>query len=125
MKRAAAIIMIFTFMVSAVIVTGAEAVEVYTFKKDRVDQDLSSGNRGYISGEPKDIPEKKRNLKRTLIGVDIEVPGIIDTDTEEPEKKESTTPKTCPKRLDKGGQPVRSDEPVTVISDSEEEQWIK
>jgi hypothetical protein len=123
MKRTAAIIMIFVLMVSAVIVTGAEAVEVYTFKKDRVDQDLSSGNRGYISGKPKDIPEKKRNLKRTLIGVDIEVPGVVDTG--ETGEIESGSPKACPEKLDKGGQPVRGDEPVTVVSDSEEEQWIK
>ncbi|MBD3296466.1 MAG: hypothetical protein GF392_03785 [Candidatus Omnitrophica bacterium] len=123
MKKATAIMMTLVLMGVAVTLTAAEAVEVYTFKKDRVDQDLSSGNRGYLSGKPKDIPEKKRNLKRTLIGVDIEVPGIVDTD--EPEKEESAPAKSRPERLDKGGRPVKTDEPVTVVSDSEEEQWIK
>jgi hypothetical protein len=74
---------------------GADAIEVYTFKKDRVDQELD-GNRGYISGEPEDMPAEKRDLKRTLIGVDIEIPsrfagggGEEETGAETPSKKEA------------------------------------
>jgi len=89
--------------------------DIYTFKKDRVDQELS-GNRGYISGKPSNIPETKRNLKRTLIGVDVEL--AVGSDEEapaaaepRPEKVSSTMP--------------RSKEPVTVVGNEDEEQWIK
>jgi hypothetical protein len=52
----------------------ADSIEVYTFKKERVDQDLK-GNRGYIMGS-RPAPEKARSSKRTLIGVDIELPIV-------------------------------------------------
>ena len=53
----------------------ASSMKVYTFKKERVDQELK-GNEGFVEGGK---PEKKdsRSTKRTLIGIDIEL------DTEE------------------------------------------
>ncbi|MFH1411782.1 MAG: hypothetical protein ABIG55_03960 [Candidatus Omnitrophota bacterium] len=51
-----------------------KGVEVYTFKKDRVDQELE-GNRGYLTGKPSSIPSKKRTDERVLIGVDVELPS--------------------------------------------------
>ena len=51
---------------------GIKPVEIYTFKKDRVDQDLR-GNQGYLTGTPP--PVGPRNTKRTLIGIDIALPG--------------------------------------------------
>jgi len=56
-------------------------LEVYTFKKDRVDQEID-GNRGYISGEAPKIAEKPRKKQRTLIGVDIQV-GVDNSDSDD------------------------------------------
>ena len=53
-----------------------EGIDVYTFKRKRVDQELS-GNRGYLSGKPSYVPSKKKSEKRTLIGVDVEVPSVL------------------------------------------------
>ena len=55
----------------------AGAVDVYTFKKERVDQGMD-GNRGYIMGAvPK--ADSLGSRKRTLVGVDIELP-IVSSD---------------------------------------------
>ena len=52
----------------------ASAVDIYTFKKERVDQGMD-GNRGYIMGSvPK--ADSRGSKKRTLIGVDIELPLV-------------------------------------------------
>ena len=50
-----------------------QSIDIYTFKKDRVDQEID-GNQGYIMGKPKEIPTKPRKSKRTLIGIDVELP---------------------------------------------------
>ena len=52
----------------------ADAIEIYKFKKARVDQSLK-GNRGFLSGKPEGLPESAGCRKRTLIGVDIELPA--------------------------------------------------
>jgi len=67
-------------------------LEVYTFKKDRVDQEIK-GNRGYLFGKAPEINEKNRKTQRTLIGVDIQV-GVASDDDEDvdetvKEKKET------------------------------------
>jgi len=89
---------IFLLLVVAVVLLSTKAfaeenfLEVYTFKKDRVDQEIK-GNRGYLSGEAPEINEKNRKTQRTLIGVDIQV-GISNDDDEDvseavKEKKET------------------------------------
>jgi hypothetical protein len=69
---------------------GIKPVEIYTFKKDRVDQDLQ-GNQGYLTGTPP--PVGPRNTKRTLIGIDIALPGggevEIDEGYQAPRKKKT------------------------------------
>ena len=47
-------------------------VRTYTFKVDRPDQELV-GNMGYISGETPQV-ESVRKSKRTIVGIDIELP---------------------------------------------------
>ena len=100
MRRTAGSFIFFIFVFVMLSGSKAEAIDIYTFKKDRVDQSLT-GNRGYISGEPKDLPEEKRNLKRTLIGVDIELPAGFskassgeETATEPQKNKAKKTEKT-------------------------------
>lgn len=45
----------------------------YIIEIDRVDQEIE-GNRGYLSGTPPAELPKKKFLKRTLIGIDVEIP---------------------------------------------------
>jgi nucleoid-associated protein YgaU len=53
--------------------SGCSNVKTYTYEVDRVDQDLSRGNKGYIMGEgDEEIPERKPT--RTMVGVDVELP---------------------------------------------------
>lgn len=78
MRRLSGLILVMFFIVSICVVSVCEAIDIYTFKKDRVDQSLDGGNRGYISGTPPAEPED-RNTKRTLIGVDIELPMTSST----------------------------------------------
>ncbi len=66
-------IRILALIIVAIMVAGCSSVDVYTFKKDRVDQRVA-GNQGQIMGgnPPETRPE---NPERTLIGVDIELVG--------------------------------------------------
>lgn len=49
-----------------------KTVDIYTFKKERVDQEIS-GNQGYLAGDaPAPAP---RDTKRTLIGIDVDMSG--------------------------------------------------
>ena len=64
---------------------GCSNVEVYTFKKERVDQQVA-GNRGYMLGEEKAAPSNLGKSKRTLIGIDIDMGDLgsgSSTDTED------------------------------------------
>jgi hypothetical protein len=68
------VLLLVVLLVGCFFVQDVFAIDVYTFKKDRVDQDVS-GNRGYISGRPPAKPDRG-TPKRTLIGVDVELPAI-------------------------------------------------
>jgi len=72
-------------------------VEVYTFKRDRVDQELN-GNRGYISGKAPDVQGKPRETQRTLIAVDIQVGVGKDEDADVRKKTEK---KAKPEKVSK------------------------
>ena len=50
-------------------------VRTYKVTKDRIDQDLSQGNRGFIAGTPP--PEGERKLTRQVQTVEIELPSIL------------------------------------------------
>ena len=63
-----------------------KGVEVYTFKRKRVDQDLV-GNRGYLSGKPEHVPSKTKSDERTMIGIDVMLPtSLYDVQDYEREK---------------------------------------
>ena len=58
----------------SVVLTGCSNVSSpYIIMKDRVDQNLS-GNRGYLLGTPPPAPARKGVPKRTMIGIDVEIP---------------------------------------------------
>ena len=103
----ACIVLITGFMFLAAPV--AEAIDIYTFRKKRVDQELE-GNRGYIMGSPPPPPERKST--RTIIGVDIELPSVDLVPGEESAYED-----------EKKDEDVSSGQrPVTVVTD---ENWIK
>jgi hypothetical protein len=86
------------------LITGCASVDVYTFKKDRVDQ-KEEGNKGYLKGMAPESQDKTSTPQRTMIGVDIELPGG------------ATSSKETGTRFKKGGEIPES--PVkTEISDA-------
>ncbi|MFH1395519.1 MAG: hypothetical protein ABIH09_05120 [Candidatus Omnitrophota bacterium] len=136
-------ICVFLIVAAAFLAVRAEAeekfLEVYTFKKDRVDQEVS-GNRGYIMGKAPEQVEAPRETQRTLIGVDIMV-GVTDEDDEtedvitEPKKqlspqkklskkKRSVNRTKISKKQPKNEKPVTVVEKVVIVEETEED-WIK
>ena len=68
------------------VVAGCGRIKTYTYQEKRVDQDLSSGNRGVVMGDvPEGEPERK--LTRTMTGVDVVLP---DTKAYKARKKKGT-----------------------------------
>jgi len=74
--RLVAYLVLFCFVIS-----GCSSVRTYTYTQDRVDQDMSIGNRGYVVGTPPPAGSRK-GLKRTMFGVDVEVPVLWWEETE-------------------------------------------
>jgi nucleoid-associated protein YgaU len=54
--------------------TGCVRTEMVTH--ERVDQNLSSGNRGYIMGRPPAGPERTSQKAQKYIAVEVELPGM-------------------------------------------------
>jgi len=55
----------------SVILSGC-VVRTYRKTQDRVDQDLSEGNRGYLMDTTAEIPDKERSMTRTTQVVEVE-----------------------------------------------------
>ena len=51
----------------------ANVSKPYIMKMDRVDQDLSTGNKGYLKGTPPP-PKDRGDLKRPFVAIDIDLP---------------------------------------------------
>lgn len=76
-------IFIFIFWAALVLtlVGCANISKPYITETDRVDQEVSVGNKGYLQGNP---PEKvTRNLKRQWVTFDVDLPQIQGKPTEE------------------------------------------
>ena len=80
MKKYAICMLMLVFVFGVFAAEYAGAIDIYTFKKERVDQELN-GNRGYLMGTPPAVKERG-SRKRTLIGVDIELAGTSQESTE-------------------------------------------
>lgn len=113
-------------LVIAVVITGCTNMDVYTFKKERVDQQME-GNRGYISGEAP-APEP-RDTKRELIGVDIGLVGgkeeAAGTATEPKTEVTETVTKTTTVTDTGGKKTVKEAETVVVDMETSQEEWVK
>lgn len=62
-----------TVLLFGVMLAGCSDVKTYVIHEDRVDQEMQ-GNRGYLLGTPPAATAKKKFDKRTLLGIDVEVP---------------------------------------------------
>ncbi len=111
-------------VIAGFLVTGCAGVDVYTFKKDRVDQEIK-GNEGYLTGQADGTPLKERKTERTLIGVDIELtgPGAWKKEGTEivPEPVEAVRPVEAARTEVKKIEPERAG----TAKDGTAEDWIK
>ena len=76
-------LLVVAFLLVAVTLAGCSNVRTYTFTKERVDQ-TPKGNRGYIMGTPPPVTTDGPVKRRTLIGVDIEIPLLPGEEGYEP-----------------------------------------
>lgn len=107
------------------------AMDIYTFKKERVDQELDRGNRGYLSGRPSDMDDGDRSTQRTLIGIDIELSGeeekggASSASPGDAGKRGSAPGRKAPEGKRRGPAPAKK----TVVYEEQEEvdesEWIK
>ncbi|MFH1847286.1 MAG: hypothetical protein ABH869_07020 [Candidatus Omnitrophota bacterium] len=73
MRKIFVLLVVSVFMMSGYSGAEEKKITIYTFTKERVDQDLK-GNRGYVFGKvPKTEQAEKRKAMRTLIGIDIDL----------------------------------------------------
>jgi hypothetical protein len=124
MKRRTGLFALIVLFAGFFAVESAGGIEVYTFRKERVDQKIE-GNRGYLMGKPKTETESVSG-KRTLIGVDIELPplGLLPEEevpeTIPTEEKDVTPSHSGPTTV------VGTPKPETVIKETfREDEWIK
>lgn len=62
---------------SFVLVLAGCVVRTYPLTKERIDQDLSTGNRGYLAGQAPPRVEKERKTTRTTQVVEVEIHSPI------------------------------------------------
>ncbi len=125
--------LIIVLLLVSFLVTGCSNVKTYTFKRDRVDQDMQAGNKGYLIGTPPPA-ESREGLKRTMIGVDVEIPIL----PWEEEKKVSLPPRPTGEKVEQP--PIEEKKIIFEIPEKkpepapaeikgeiveEEEEWIK
>jgi len=64
----------YLFALSFILILSGCVVRTYSVTKDRADQDLSAGNRGYLQGQTsKTLEEKERKSTRTIQAVEVEL----------------------------------------------------
>lgn len=52
----------------------AKRIEIVTIEKERIDQDLTSGNKGFLQGTPPPVDETKRATTREIYQVTVDLP---------------------------------------------------
>lgn len=112
-------------IIASFLISGCSTVDVYTFKKERVDQSIQ-GNEGYVQGPKLETVQEDLNRKRTLIGVDIDMSGLGSSEektsvTSQVKEKEDQT-KAATVETKTKAQPVVVEK---VVVEETEEDWIK
>ena len=120
--------LVVALLVMLMVLAGCSSVRTYTFKKDRVDQGVEEGNKGYLEGTPPPA-EDRGELKRTMVGADVDVPIFAW------EKKKVSMSSQV-----KGEEVIEVEETIVEVSETkgkpaqikgevvevdEEEEWIK
>lgn len=127
------------FLILSFFIAGCSRVETYTYKRDRVDQNVKQGNRGYLAGTPPPAASRE-GLKRTMFGADIEIP-LLPWEKDEvsipPQPKEGTVevpPKEDEKTIfempeqksDKDTSGMKTKRTVQVKGETvDEDEWVK
>lgn len=94
----------------------AKRIEISTIEKERVDQDVSSGNKGYLCGNPPPETEPREHFtKREVVQVTVELPPYDDWNRFRKEDKE-----LWGNRGFVYGGP--GSKPTTVVEEKQEEQ---
>ncbi len=104
-------IMSVVVLLSCFILSGC-VVRTYKVTRDRLDQDLNAGNRGYIMGSaPKNLEAKERKTKRSTQVVEIELRSPVKF-----EKKTEVNPQEQAKTLERfeAAPEYQTQEPVVV-----------
>ena len=122
MKRELSVFLAVVFLFSAVMCPAAGAIDIYKFKKERVDQKIS-GNQGYIMGNPP-AAKDRTGLKRTLIGVDIELPSSLAGEGAAA-GQDSGGAKASPEKAGSRNKAPDGPETVVIEQETQEEVWIK
>ena len=108
-----------SMLLVCVLLAGCSNVRTYTFERDRVDQRIV-GNQGYFTGSASPAPLEREVPKRTMIGIDIEVPILPG------EKGYQSSEKTKFYKKQKASASAKED--VTVVEENvtvAEEDWVK
>jgi nucleoid-associated protein YgaU len=66
-------VVLWAVIFAVVCLTGCARVRTYTVEQDRVDQDLTSGNAGYLSGTPQTDLQAGRKMTRTTYVAEVEL----------------------------------------------------
>lgn len=75
MKKSTVVMLcIFVMVLGCIAGCSGKHVKTYTDRVERVDQDLSQGNRGYFVGAPPPVDESKRKKTRGIYTVEVDLP---------------------------------------------------
>jgi len=76
-----------------VVIASGCSVRTYSALKDRVDQDLTTGNKGYLTGQvPQTMESKERSSTRTTYVTEIELPVLSKLGAKSKPKAEQEAP---------------------------------
>ena len=121
-------LVVFVLLLSMVL-TGCANTKVYTFKKDRVDQERE-GNRGYMLGTPPPAPDRAETPQRTMFGLDIEVDYLPGEGKDAPQREtvvyeeEDVYVEEAPAPQTTNFEP-KTEEPAPIEKRSTPDEWVK
>lgn len=102
-------------------------VRTYKMTKDRIDQDLSAGNRGYLKGQMPAGEEKERKATRTTQVVEIELrsPVRFEKMQEKGSQPQTAKPKAAEKEEAEGNKGYITSNAASGITEPEAQSFEK
>ena len=122
-------LLLITLLLVVITLSGCSNARFYTFQRDRVDQ-AQAGNRGYVMGTPPPVVLTGEIPKRTMFGLDIEIPVLPGEKVELPPEGTAGYREVI---IEEEARAVYDDTAVMknfeprekTPAASEEEQWVK